>query len=254
MIKELKLLAEALWDSVKSDLGFFAPIQLFVKKLSEVDFSDSEGISDAIMYAIKIEEFFNDYRSSGADIYFPPAETSRNDNTVRRIYELTQSLKRLPKTELDKEIKSITPSKKKKTSGGGRIFIGHGRDKIWARVDLFLKDDFSLQTVSYESESRASESIVNILEDLLDQSSFAILVMTAEDGTINGKIRARQNVIHEAGLFQGRLGFDKVVILKQNGTEDFSNLAGLQYLSFTEDNIEQTFYELQRKLMKSGLI
>ena len=78
--------------------------------------------------------------------------------------------------------------------------------------------------------------------------------MTAEDDTADGKIRARQNVIHEAGLFQGRLGFDKVVILKQEGIEEFSNIAGIQYIQFSKDNIEQSFYELQRKFKKLGLI
>lgn len=78
--------------------------------------------------------------------------------------------------------------------------------------------------------------------------------MTSEDETAEGKIRARQNVIHEAGLFQGRLGFDKVIILKQDNIEEFSNIAGLQYIPFSGDNIEQTFYELQRKLKKMGML
>jgi predicted nucleotide-binding protein len=78
--------------------------------------------------------------------------------------------------------------------------------------------------------------------------------MTAEDETSNGSIRARQNVIHEAGLFQGRLGFDKVIILKQQDVEEFTNIAGLQYIPFLGDAIEQTFYELQRKFKKLGLI
>ncbi len=95
---------------------------------------------------------------------------------------------------------------------------------------------------------------MNIIGEFLDNSSLAILVMTAEDETTEGKIRARQNVIHEAGLFQGRLGFDKVIILKQEGIEEFTNIAGLQYIPFSGENIEQCFYELQRKLKKMGLI
>jgi predicted nucleotide-binding protein len=62
--------------------------------------------------------------------------------------------------------------------------------------------------------------------------------LTAEHETVDGKIRARQNVIHEAGLFQGRLGFEKVVLLKQDTTEEISNLAGLQYIPFNGDNVE----------------
>ncbi len=146
------------------------------------------------------------------------------------------------------------PRPQLKSRGLGKIFIGHGRSKLWARLQIFLKDDLSLQTLTFEDESRTSESIVNIIGEFLDNSSLAILVMTAEDETTEGKIRARQNVIHEAGLFQGRLGFDKVIILKQEGIEEFTNIAGLQYIPFSGENIEQCFYELQRKLKKMGLI
>jgi predicted nucleotide-binding protein len=48
---------------------------------------------------------------------------------------------------------------------------------------------------------------------MLDAAAFAFLVMTAEDVRGDGKLQARLNVIHEAGLFQGRLGFRKAIIL-----------------------------------------
>lgn len=255
MIKELNLLAEALWESVKSDLKFFASIQVFCKRLAEIDFSNESEVKDSIMYAEKIEDFFKRYRPTpGGGIYIPPQQASNNQTTVKRIYALTQQLKSLTDDELEKQIADIKPKAKSITSGGGKIFIGHGRSKLWARVQLFLQDDFKLETLTFESESRTSETIVNILEQFLDEASFAILIMTAEDETSEGNIRARQNVIHEAGLFQGRLGFDKVVILKQSETEEFSNISGLQYIPFSGDNIEQCFYELQRKMKKSGMI
>jgi len=253
-LKELQLLSEALWVSVKSDLKFFSPIQVFVKKLSEVDFSDASSITDIKMYSDKIEEFFKRYRPTpNSGLYFPPAETSTNDTTVKTIYSIVQQLNSLPEEELLKEFESIKPKPQLKSKGLGKIFIGHGRSKLWARLQLFLKDDLNLQTLTFEDESRTSETIINILSEFLDNSSFAILVMTAEDETAKGNTRARQNVIHEAGLFQGRLGFDKVIILKQEGIEEFSNIAGLQYIPFSTDNIEQCFYELQRKLKKLGL-
>ena len=256
IIKELQLLSEALWEIIKTDLKFFAPIQVFVKKLSEVDYTDSESLQDIKMYSDKIEEFFKNYRSTpgSGGIYIPPAQTSTNDTTVKNIHKLTNQLLSLSETELQKEFDSIKPLPQKKSSGSGQIFIGHGRSKLWARLQIFLKEDLNLKTLTFEDESRTSESIINILGEFLDKSSLAILVMTAEDETAEGNSRARQNVIHEAGLFQGRLGFDKVVILKQDGIEEFSNIAGLQYIPFTGDNIEQCFYELQRKFKKLGMI
>lgn len=133
------------------------------------------------------------------------------------------------------------------------IFIGHGRSPMWLAVKSFLENDCGLSVVSFESKSRTSESIVSILEGMLDQVGFAVIVLTAEDATADGHVRARQNVIHETGLAQGKLGFTRVVILKQDTVEDLTNLAGLQYISF-RDRIEQSFYDLGRVLKREGML
>jgi Predicted nucleotide-binding protein containing TIR-like domain len=155
----------------------------------------------------------------------------------------------------------VVPGLPERTESGGNltrvvpcIFVGHGQSKLWARLKIFLEDDLALKTITYESESRVGESIVPILEKMLNQVDFAVLVLTAEDETAVGAKRARQNVVHEAGLFQGKLGFKRAVILRQEGLEDFSNVAGLQYIPFTDDKIEQTFYELQRVLKREGVM
>lgn len=134
------------------------------------------------------------------------------------------------------------------------VFIGHGRSKLWARIQVFLERELGLTTVSYESESRTSLSIVPILEKMLLEATFAVLLLTAEDETADGTHRARQNVVHEAGLFQGHLGFQRVVMLVQDGLEEFSNVAGVQYISFSGDQIEQAFWELQKVLVREKLI
>lgn len=91
-----------------------------------------------------------------------------------------------------------------------------------------------------------------MLESLLDKATFAVLVLTADDETPEGGRRARQNVVHEAGLFQGRLGFNRALLLMQLGVDGFSNVDGLQYIPFAGDEIEQTFYQLQRALKREG--
>jgi predicted nucleotide-binding protein len=89
---------------------------------------------------------------------------------------------------------------------------------------------------------------------MLRQATFAVLVLTGEDETAEGAKRARQNVIHEAGLFQGILGFPRAVMLVQRGLENFSNVEGLQYIEFEGDKIDASFWELQRALKREGLI
>jgi predicted nucleotide-binding protein len=91
------------------------------------------------------------------------------------------------------------------------------------------------------------------LKAILESCIFAVIVATGEDAMAEGGVRARQNVVHEIGLFQGRLGFEKVAVLSQRGVEEFSNLAGLQVIPFSDDQIEGAFYELHRTLKREGI-
>jgi predicted nucleotide-binding protein len=122
-----------------------------------------------------------------------------------------------------------------------RVFIGHGRSPAWRDLKDHLQDHHGLKTIAYESGARAGHTIRDILEEMLEESSFAALVLTAEDETNHGERRARQNVIHEVGLFQGRLGFARAVVLLEEGAEEFSNIAGIQQIRFGSGRIRETF-------------
>ena len=47
--------------------------------------------------------------------------------------------------------------------------------------------------------------------------------------------------MHESGLFQGKLGFSRAIILLEDGTEEFSNIAGLQQIRFSKGKIKESF-------------
>ena len=89
---------------------------------------------------------------------------------------------------------------------------------------------------------------------MLDNAAIAFLIMTAEDEQSDGKLRARMNVIHEAGLFQGRLGFTRAIILLEDGCENFSNVDGLGYIKFPSGNIKACFEDIRRVLEREGLV
>lgn len=134
------------------------------------------------------------------------------------------------------------------------VFVGHGRSQLWARVQLFLQNDCKLKVVTFESKSHAGKSIEHVLKEMLSEATFAILVLTGEDETAEGGKRARQNVVHEGGLFQGVLGFHRAILLVQKGLEEFSNVHGLQHIAFDGDRIDTTFHELERVLKREKQI
>jgi predicted nucleotide-binding protein len=53
----------------------------------------------------------------------------------------------------------------------------------------------------------------------------------------------RMNVIHEAGLFQGRLGFTRAIVMLEEGCEEFSNIEGLGQIRFPNNNIKAAFHD-----------
>ncbi len=131
-----------------------------------------------------------------------------------------------------------------------KIFIGHGGSQQWRDLKDHLQDQHGYEIISYETGSRAGHAIRDIIVELLGKSSFAILVMTGEDDMADGTIRARQNVIHEIGLFQGRLGFTKAIVLKEDGTEEFSNIHGVHQIRYSRGNIKETFGDVLATLNK----
>ena len=58
-------------------------------------------------------------------------------------------------------------------------------------------------------------------------------------------MHARMNVIHEVGLFQGRLGFERASIMLEDGCEEFSNVQGLGQIRFPKGNIKAAFEEVR---------
>jgi predicted nucleotide-binding protein len=122
-----------------------------------------------------------------------------------------------------------------------KVFIGHGRDPQWRDLKDHLHEKHEYAVEAYEIGSRAGHTIRDILEEMLQRSSFALLVMTGEDEMKDGKTVARQNVVHEAGLFQGKLGFSRAIILLEDGTEEFSNIHGLQQIRFSKGKIRESF-------------
>jgi predicted nucleotide-binding protein len=137
---------------------------------------------------------------------------------------------------------------------GNKIFIGHGRSRVWKDLKEFLQDRLNLEWDEFNRESVAGRSNKEVLSEKLDDAGFAFLVMTGEDQHADQSTHARENVIHEAGLFQGRLGFEKAIILLEEGCAEFSNVQGVSQIRFPKDNIGAKFEEIRQVLEREGIL
>lgn len=137
---------------------------------------------------------------------------------------------------------------------GTNVFIGHGRSPVWKDLKDFIQDRMHLPWDEFNRVPVAGITNIARLSQMLDEAAIAFLIMTAEDEQADGKQHARQNVIHEAGLFQGRLGFERAIILLEEGCEEFSNVHGLGQIRFPKGNISAVFEDIRRVLEREGLV
>lgn len=135
----------------------------------------------------------------------------------------------------------------------GHVFIGHGGSPAWKDLREFLEKKLDLRHDEYNRISTAGMSTVERLEQMLRESVFAFIVLTAEDEQKDGKVRARQNVVHEVGLFQGRHGFKRAIILLEDGCDEFSNIHGLTQIRFPNGKIMAASEEVRDVLKREGI-
>ena len=217
-----------------------------------------------------LAEFLADYRKSilGAHFYYT-ANYKENGERIR--YEITVTFSKYSSMTVATDV-SVTAGQREHIESAFEvfernsekalmpeplvsiekpvIFIGHGHGDAWRDLKDHLHEKHDYKIEAYETGARAGHSIRDILYDMAAKSSFALLVLTGDDDSGDGFLRARQNVVHETGLFQGRLGFNKAVVLLEDGVEEFSNLQGVQQIRFNKGNIKSTFGDVLATLKR----
>jgi len=151
-------------------------------------------------------------------------------------------------------LERVARTKRRADRIGTNVFIGHGRSLVWRDLKDFISDRVRLPWDEFNRVPVAGVTNIARLSEMLDAAAIALIIMTAEDEQADGKLHARLNVVHEAGLFQGRLGFTKAILLVEDGCEEFSNVQGLGQIRFPKDNIKAVFEEIRRVLEREGLV
>ncbi|HMH17062.1 MAG TPA: TIR domain-containing protein [Burkholderiales bacterium] len=137
---------------------------------------------------------------------------------------------------------------------GTRVFIGHGRSSLWRELKDFIAERLKLNWDEFNREAVAGYTTSERLDQMLSQAAFAFLILTAEEEGADGTVHARSNVIHEVGLFQGRLGVRRAIVLLEDGCTEFSNITGLVQIRFPRGDIAARFEEIRRVLEREGLV
>jgi hypothetical protein len=189
----------------------------------------------------RFDYFFDPIHGSTIAVEVPSVD---DVNELFEVFERAAPNYRLPEEPVSEHapVSSLIPRP--------QVFIGYGgRSRAWRDLQDFLTR-LGVAVETFQSETRVGQTITDVLEGMLDRANFAFLVHTAEDDMGDGRMRARENIVHETGLFQGRLGLDRAIIVREEGTEQFSNVHGLQEIRFPSGQIHVAFGEVIEVLRK----
>lgn len=140
------------------------------------------------------------------------------------------------------------------TATGRKVFIGHGQSPLWREFKDFIQDRLCLEWEEFNRVSVAGYTTTHRLDEMMNNAGIAFLIMTGEDEMAGGQIQPRMNVVHEIGLFQGRLGCSRAIVVLEDGCEEFSNIHGLQEIRFPKGNISAKFEEVRGVLEREGFL
>ena len=135
-----------------------------------------------------------------------------------------------------------------------KYFIGHGGSPEWLKLRDFLEKTLGLPYEEFNRIPQAGKITSIRLKEMLESCCMAFLIMTGEDEHTDGTRHARGNVIHEIGLFQAQLGYERAIILLEDGCEIFSNIQGITYIPFPKGNIKAAFEDIRQVLERESIM
>lgn len=133
----------------------------------------------------------------------------------------------------DGEVHNDNISPTKVCLNRSKIFIVHGHDGELKHSVARIVEKQGLTAVILSEQPNCGATVIEKIEKNCDVGA-AICLFTADDKCVNDKdesctMRARQNVVFEAGYFIGKLGRTNVIILADKGIEMPSDLGGVVY-------------------------
>lgn len=211
----------------------------FSKVDAEAYFRGSVGLLEILRK--QLPQLFGDFpqidpeprASVGEDLYYGREQVERLARNIEQIFEIRAH------SELAAPADALQEP---------RVFISHGRANDWHEVQAYIERDIGIRTLELAQEPNFGRTVLQKLEEESSRCTSAVIVMTGDDVAADGSARARENVLHEIGYFQGKFGLSAICLLHEEGTNIPSNIHGLVYIPFPKGLVSATFGLLAREL------
>ena len=185
-------------------------------RFSKVDFGEYHGQND-ILAGIRCKSGLQEAKAI-FKVYLDELEQEDFDRAAERI-----------KT-VGGEVVKINNWVEKKYD---KVFIVHGHDNALKQEVARIIEKQGLEAVILSEQANGGKTIIEKIEENSDVGA-AICLFTGDDygrakDATSENLRARQNVVFEAGYFMGKLGRGNVILIASPDIEIPSDLQGVVY-------------------------
>jgi hypothetical protein len=134
---------------------------------------------------------------------------------------------------------------------GRHIRVHNWRSRL---AEVLRKSDAAVVIVSPENESNPYVMGELWAARVLSQINRRFVLVPVLRGTSGVPEYVTDLYAHEIGLFQGRLGFEKVVVVRHQDCESFSNISGINEIQYESDGFQTVFEKLRHIAVREGLL
>lgn len=140
-----------------------------------------------------------------------------------------------------------------------KVFIVYGRDDGAKNELIGMVESWGLEALTIDRLPVHGRTIIEQLEHYIPQTNYGVVLATPDDigclddGNMDIKHRARQNVVLELGMLFAKLGRSRVTVLVKSGInfERPSDIAGIMYKEYVNSVYEQE-ESIKRELNSLG--
>lgn len=212
--------------------------------IQNVPSTNKENIDDFAEWLYQVKKTAQEYGSSDLLGLVKNAELFINYETRRKEFR-AKILPRLKDLRGNLNYMNNRPA----------IFIVHGHDDALKSDVARTIEKLGFEAVILHEQANKGKTIIEKLESEIGRVKFGIVLYTADDTCIDGKKRARQNVVFEHGYLIGRLGRERVCVIMDNDIEKPSDSDGIVYISRSNwkyalaDELKEAGFEVNKNLL-----
>lgn len=209
-----------------------------------------QDVISALSYLSENSIYYRDF--TGINLHKPGffsglnavSDFNENVNTAKSI--IRKVLENYEEYEHDssEHANTLTRPIKSNNNMTRKIFIVHGHDDGMKQTVARFVEKLDFEPIILHEQANKGGTIIEKFEDHSDVSYAVILLSPDDVGAANDaqpelQPRARQNVILELGFFIGKLGRPRVFPLRRESVEMPSDISGVMYTCFDNENWEK---------------